>query len=116
MAQTELAGKRRESLLRYCRVDADAEDVSLIEEGYLAAVAYMEGAGVPEPETDILRKSLYDRCVNALVLDYYDQRGTQMAGAQLVDNPAFRRAINQLKLTAPSVSESDTESEEAELP
>lgn len=111
-----LSDDRRAALLRYCRVDPDAEDAALIDEGYRAAVAYLEQAGVREPRADLLRKNLYDRCVNALVLDYYDLRGTQLAGTALVDNPAFRRSLNQLKLTEPDVSESDTESEEAELP
>ena len=110
-----LTADQRAALLRYCRVDADAEDAALIDAGYHAAVAYLLQTGVREPTSDPLRKSLYDRCVAALVLDYYDLRGTQLAGASLVDNPAFRRAINQLKLTEPDVSESDTESEEAEL-
>ena len=110
-----LSEKRRAALLRYCRAEEDAADLDLIEEGYRAAVAYLEQAGVREPRADLLRKNLYDRCVNALVLDYYDLRGTQLAGASLVDNPAFRRSLNQLKLTEPDVSESDTESEEAEL-
>ena len=49
---------------------------------------------------------MYDLVINHLVLDSYDHRGSQM-GAQLEENPAFRRMINQLKLTAP-VSNSDT--------
>ena len=47
--------------------------------------------------------------VNALVLDAWDSRGTQSADKAFADNPAFRRRLNQLKLTEPVRSESDTE-------
>ena len=50
----------------------------------------------------------YDLAVNYLVLDAYDQRETVFAGTIVADNPAFRRIMNQLKLTEPVVSDSDT--------
>ena len=66
------------------------------------------GAGVTEPETGSPRLPLYNACVNALVLDAWDNRGTQTGVKEISDNPAFRRKLNQLKLTEPAVSESDT--------
>ena len=44
----------------------------------------------------------------ALVLDAWDNRGIQTADKSFADNPAFRRRINQLKLTEPVRSDSDT--------
>ena len=46
------------------------------------------------------RYAQYLQCVKYLALDLYDRRDTAVDGA-LGDNPAFRRLINQLKLTEP---------------
>ena len=43
--------------------------------------------------------------VDSMVLDRWDNRGTQTAGYSLMENPAFRRKLNQLKLTEPEVVE-----------
>lgn len=104
-----LSDARKEALQAYCRIDVleDGEE-ALLEGLFEAAVAYMTQAGVSEPAEGTPRRSLYDLCVNALVLDGYDVRGAQIAGATVAENPAFRRALNQLKLTEPVVSESDT--------
>lgn len=105
MALTEA---RKAELMAYCRIDAmDAGDGSLLETLYTAAEAYMLQAGVHEPADGTVRRSQYDLCINYLVLDSYDQRDTVITGT-IVDNPAFRRIMNQLKLTEPVVSESDT--------
>ena len=64
--------------------------------------------GVTEPETGSPRLPLYNACVNALVLDAWDNRAPRAGGKGVSDNPAFRRKLNQLKLTEPPVSESDT--------
>lgn len=65
--------------------------------------------GVAEPEVGSARLPQYNTCILALVLDAWDSRGTQTADKAFADNPAFRRRLNQLKLTEPVRSESDTE-------
>ena len=104
----ELTPERKAALLAYCRIDAlEPGEETLLETLYAAAVAYMDQAGVSEPKEGTPRRSQYDLAVNYLVLDTYDQRDTVITGT-IVDNPAFRRIMNQLKLTEPVVSESDT--------
>lgn len=106
MALTE---ERLAALLAYCRIDALEEGEELLLQGlYDAAVSYMEQAGVSEPEAGTHRRAQYDLCVNYLVLDGYDRRDVTITGAIVSDNPMFRRMLNQLKLTEPTVSESDT--------
>lgn len=98
----ELTEERKAALLAYCRIDDVTEyDLSLLQSLYSDAVAYMGGAGVSVPKSGTDREAQYDQCVNALVLDAWDHRGTQTAGQALVENPAFRRRLNQLKLTEP---------------
>lgn len=95
-----LSGERLASLLAYCRIEEPAEEELLTLEGlYDAAVGYMDGAGVAQPEEGTPRRSQYDLCVNALVLDWWDHRDTKEQAAQAEDNAAFRRLIVQLKLT-----------------
>lgn len=97
MALTEA---RKASLMVYCRIDALEEGEGTLLEGfYDAAAAYLAQAGVKEPEEGTPRRAQYDLAVNAMVLDAYDNRGSQTAGAALSDNPAFRRMVTQLKLT-----------------
>lgn len=104
--------ERRAALLAYCRIDELAPDEEPVFEGmYQAAVGYMDQAGVSEPADGTLRRGQYDLCVNALVLDAWDKRGTTSGGLKTytaVDNPSFRRMLNQLKLTEPDVSKLDT--------
>lgn len=99
--------KRRVRLLTYCRMDdlMPGEEL-LLESLYDDAVAYMAGAGVTEPK-EPERLAQFELCVDALVLDAWDSRGTHIMGQGLVENPAFRRRLNQLKLTEP-VSDPDT--------
>lgn len=100
---------RRAALMTYCRLDElTAEEEALLGELYEDAVSYMTTAGISEP-TDGARAAQYHTCVAALVLDAWDHRGTQTGDKALVDNPAFRRRLNQLKLSEPPASESDTE-------
>lgn len=81
----------------YCKVDAnDAELPGFVD----AAAAYLSGAGVSEPEDGTARFAQYLQCVKYLALDLYDRRDTAVEGT-LGDNPAFRRMLNQLKLTEP---------------
>ena len=99
--------ERRVRLLTYCRMDELMPGEELLLEGlYDDAVAYMAGAGVAEP-TESGRLAQFELCVDALVLDAWDSRGSQIMGQGLVENPAFRRRLNQLKLTEP-VSDPDT--------
>lgn len=102
------------ALMAYCRIDADnlgPGDVVLLTEMYHAAVSYMDEAGVAEPEKGTVRRAKYDLCVNAMVLDAWDKRGTALGGLSsytITENPSFRQKLNQLKLTEPDVSKLDT--------
>ena len=105
----ELTPERKAALLAYCRIDAlEPGEETLLETLYAAAVAYMDQAGVSEPKEGTPRRAQYDLAVNYLVLNAYDQRDTVITGTIVADNPAFRRLLNQLKLTEPVVSDSDT--------
>ena len=98
----------KQRLMAYCRIDILEEGEELLLQGlYDAALSYMEQAGISEPQKGTPRRAQYDLCVNALVLDAYDRRGTQTDG-NVGDNPMLRRMIIQLKLTEPPVSDSDT--------
>jgi hypothetical protein len=100
---------RRASLLAYCRIDALEEgEAELLETLYHAAVSYLEQAGVSEPMEGTPRRAQYDLLINALVLDSYDRRDVSASTGGSQENPAFRRSLNQLKMTEPDVSESDT--------
>ena len=96
----ELSGERLAGLLAYCRIedpeDGERETLALL---YASAVGYLAAAGVVEPEADTPRRAQYDLCINYLVLDGYDRRDLTLTGAQAAENPAFRRLLNQLKLT-----------------
>lgn len=108
MALTE---QRLASLLAYCRLTELAEDPEvglLIPALYEAAVGYMEGAGISAPPAGTPRGAQYDLCVNFMVLDGWDRRETTVTGTVLTENPAFRRMLNQLKLTEGMVSSPDT--------
>ena len=97
-----LTEERKAELMAYCRIDAlEAGEYSLLNTLYESAVAYMEQAGVSEPEAGTSRRSQYDLCINYLVLDGYDRRDVTITGTIVSENPAFRRLINQLKLTEP---------------
>lgn len=101
---------RQAAILGYCRIDDPTpEDLALLEDFYADAVSYMSHAGVAEPDPGSARMAEYSVCVNALVLDAWDNRGIQTGDKTLTDNPAFRRRIVQLKLTEPVRSDSDTE-------
>ena len=96
-------------LMAYCRIDALEEGEELLLRGlYDAAVSYMEQAGISEPEAETPRRAQYDLCVNAMVLDSWDHRGTKEPVSQVTKNPYFRDSLNQLKMSEPAVSNSDT--------
>ena len=95
--------KHLAGIAAYCKVDAnDAELPGFVD----TAAAYLAGAGVREPQDGSLRYAQYLQCVKYLALDLYDRRDAAVDGT-LGDNPAFRRMLNQLKLTEP-VPESGT--------
>ncbi len=99
MALTEA---RRAALLAYCKLTELADDPeveALIPALYEAAAGYLEGAGVAVPELGTARAAQYDLCVNALVLEGWERREVSITGVSAVENPAFRRLLNQLKLT-----------------
>lgn len=99
--------KRKAELLAYCKLTELADDPEvqlLIPALYDAAVGYMANAGVSPPEAGTARAAQYDLCVNYLVLDMWERRETAVVATVVADNPAFRRMINQLKLTDPEVS------------
>jgi len=97
--------ERRAVILAYCRIDALApEDELLFDSCCMAAAAYMAQAGIAGPEEGTPRRDLYDLCVNALVLDSWDRRGTSSSGGwsyTVVENRDFRQKLNQLKMTEP---------------
>ena len=88
---------RLADIAAYCRVEADDAELP----GFVdTAAAYLADAGVREPQNGSPRYAKYLQCVKYLALDLYDRRDAAVDGA-LGDNPAFRRLINQLKLTEP---------------
>ena len=90
--------ERLSEIAAYCRVEADDAELP----GFVdAAAAYLAGAGVSEPEDGTARFAQYLQCVKYLALDLYDRRDAEVDGT-LGDNPAFRRMLNQLKLTEPA--------------
>lgn len=97
----ELTAARKAALMAYCRIDelGPGED-ELLTGLYTSAVSYMAQAGISEPAANTTRRAQYELCVNALVLNDWDSRGT-VSGTSIQDNPAFRRRLNQLKLTEP---------------
>lgn len=100
-----MTAERRAAILAYCRIDELSDDEKPLFEGiYQAAVSYMEQAGISGPDEGTPRRGLYDLCVNALVLDSWDRRGTAVqdrGSFTTVENRSFRQMINQLKLTEP---------------
>lgn len=107
MALTE---ERKAALLAYCKLTELADDPEvevLIPAFYEAAVGYMEGAGVTEPQEGTARRAKYDLCVNAMVLDSWDHRDMKEPGSQVAENAAFRRMLNQLKFSEGTVPNLD---------
>ena len=96
----ELTEARKATLLAYCRYEPDEIDPKLLQMYYDDAVSYLSDAGVSVPAEGTERRAKYDMIVNRLVLDAIDNPGTQM-GSSMQENKAFRRSLNQLKLTEP---------------
>jgi hypothetical protein len=98
----EMTSERRQALYAYCKVSelaGDPEVYATMEALYAAAVGYMAGAGISEPDADSPRRAQYDLAVNALVLDGWDHRELTIEGTTATENPALRRIINQLKFS-----------------
>ena len=105
-----LSDERREALLAYCRLTElqdDPEVQVVIPALYEAAVGYMDQAGISLPEVGTPRAAQYDLSDNARVLDRWDHRDMKEPSASSVENVAFRRMMNQLKLTDPLLGVSD---------
>lgn len=89
----------------YMRVDGDSDD-AVVEQCVIAARDYMTTAGVALPPDGTPRRASYDICAHRMALDDYDERmGTAHERAE--ENPAFRRRLNQLKLSEPPMSKLD---------
>ena len=90
-------------LMNYCNLseeDMTEADETQLEEFYLAAVDYLTAAGAPEPSAaDTGRHAAWMSLVKALVLDDWDHRGAHVE-TEVKENRAFRRRLNQLKVTS----------------
>lgn len=106
-----ISEERLTSLLAYCKLlelRDDPEIQMTIPVLYASAVEYLAGAGVPEPPEGTGRRAMFDLVVNYLVLDAFDRRELTVSEASLKENPVYRSMKNQLKWTAPIVSNLDT--------
>lgn len=98
---------RKAELMAYCHLDdLGSGDLVLLEKIYRGAVARMAQAGVKRPAAGTDREAMYDLLVDAIVLDNWDNRGTQTT-VSLPENRSFRLSLNQMKRTEP-VSKMDT--------
>lgn len=95
-----LTDARKTVLLAYCHQEPDNIEPELLKSYYDEAVGYLETAGVRLPKEGTPRLAQYDGLINALVLDAIDHPGAQI-GANLQENLAFRRKLNQMKLSEP---------------
>lgn len=107
----------KRAVFAYCRETEDQETLAAMTVAWDSAAAYLEGAGVSRPTPGSSRHALWLSVACALTLDEYDQRGAQLEGGKLQDNPSFQRKLNQLKLTEPAanVSKLDTRGQEGVL-
>ena len=94
-----LSEKKAAMLAAYCRIDPEDQlQRDELESFYETAISYLEIAGVKEPPEGTSRERIYDTVLKALVLDLYEHRGAGLETAT-VENPSFRRMLNQLKVT-----------------
>ena len=97
-----LTEERRASLLAYCKLAEFGEDpevLALLDTFHGAAEGYLAQAGISPPTEGTTRRAPYDLCINYLTLNFWDNRDTSYTGTVTVDNPVFRRMVNQLKMT-----------------
>lgn len=103
----ELTQERKAVLKAYCKLDElSKEDELLLQRFYDEAVEQLAEAGISQPAEGTGRAAKYDGLVDAIVLDKWDNRGTQ-SEITMPENRAFRQSLNQMKLTEP-VSNLDT--------
>ena len=95
-----LTDARKAVLLAYCHLEPDEIAPELLQRHYDEAVGYLETGGVRAPMEGTPRRAQYDGLIDALVLDAIDHPGAQM-GANLQENRAFRRKLNQMKHSEP---------------
>lgn len=101
----ELSREELEAAKAYMRIDDDTDDLLVIQ-CVIAARDYLQTAGVALPPSGTSRRASYDICAHRIALDDYDER-RGVIHEKAEENPAFRRCLNQLKLTEPPVSELD---------
>ena len=86
--------------MTYCRIDDPTEaEKALLERLIASAAAYLDAAGIKEPESQTPRYAQWLLAINALVLDAWDRRGATGGASTLAEEPGFRRLINQLKFS-----------------
>lgn len=102
----ELTREELEAAKAYMRVDGYDDD-TVVTQCMIAARDYMATAGIALPPSGTSRRASYDICAHRIALDDYDER-RGVTHEKADENPAFRRRLNQLKLTEPSVSKLDT--------
>lgn len=90
-------------LTSYCRIDAadlSPADEADLESFYAAAVGYLAGAGVPEP--DFPPKAALGAVVCVREAHGAGRLGSPGRRGDCADprNPAFRRMLNQLKINS----------------
>ena len=102
----DLPREELEAAKGYMRVDGDDDDI-VVTQCVIAARDYMTTAGIALPPSGTPRRASYDICAHRMALDDYDER-RGVIHEKADENPAFRRRLNQLKLTEPPVSKSDT--------
>ena len=95
-----LTDARKATLLAYCKMEPEEIESELLQSYYDQAMGYLETAGVQPPKEGTPRRAQYDGLINALVLDAIDHPGAQI-GANLQENRAFRRTLNQMKHSEP---------------
>ena len=90
-----LSPELQAKLMAYCHIDflGPGED-ELLEEIYKAARSTIYSAG---PD-GLWSEDAFHLCIYALVLDAWDRRSATV-NAAVIENPAFRRRLNQLKMT-----------------
>ena len=102
-----LSAERLEYILIFSKRDDMATDPKAVQEvtsTALAAMEYLDNAGIPE------RKSaLYDLALASLTAHWLDNKDAISSGAANLTPIGLRDVINQMKLIPPSVPDSGTE-------
>ena len=102
-----LSAERLEYILTYSKRDDMSSDPKVVAEvtnTALAAMEYLDNAGIPERQS-----ALYDLALASLTTHWLDNRDAISAGTFSQTPIGLRGVINQMKLIPPSVPESGTE-------